>query len=291
MGVAINALVAGIQQAARLVSKTLTFTGAANLGAVGSSTLFTVTGEVEIERIVPMCTVNLTDTGTAGTPTLALGVTGSTSLFVAATTTTAIDAGEFWVDTSPDADGVAIPAACKDIAITDDILATVANATPAVAQVDTLTLPAKAGSTGGDYIVVTADDGTTYACALNKAGNDPAPTGAAYVAASYKVNKDISAATDAASVAALVNTALNTLTGFTAKITSVDVLDGTITLTQVSTGPVAVPVPHNANDSGAGSITTAATTPGEDVEIVGAGEIRFDVWWKPLSPDGNVVAA
>ena len=104
--------------------KTITFTGAANLGAVGAVPLFTVTGEVLVEKIVPFCTTLLTEA--AATATLALGVTGSTALFIAATTAVDIDADEFWVDTVPDANGIAIPAALKDIAITDNIIGTVA---------------------------------------------------------------------------------------------------------------------------------------------------------------------
>ena len=106
------------------ISKTITFTGAAGVGAVGAVPIWTVTGEVLVIALVPFCTVLLTEA--APTATLALGVTGSTSLFVAATTGTAIDANEFWVDTAPDANGIALPAALKDIAITDNIIGTVA---------------------------------------------------------------------------------------------------------------------------------------------------------------------
>jgi hypothetical protein len=112
----------GNGQINRTVSKTLTFTGAANLGQIGAVPLFTVTGEVRIITLVPFCTVNLTS---AGGGNLALGITGSTSLFVAATVATAIDAGEFWVDTTPDPNGIALPAALKDIIITDNIIGTV----------------------------------------------------------------------------------------------------------------------------------------------------------------------
>ncbi len=106
-------------------SKTLTFTGAAGLGAVGAVPLFTVTGEVEIVRIVPFCTVNLGEAAPGGA-TLALGVTGSTALLIAATTALDIDANEFWIDLTPDANGIAIPAGLKEIAITDNIIGTVA---------------------------------------------------------------------------------------------------------------------------------------------------------------------
>lgn len=108
----------------RFATKTVTFTGAASLGAVGAVPIWTTTGEVMVVALVPYCTVNLTEA--APTATLALGVTGSTALFVAPTTATDIDAGEFWVDNAPDANGVAVPAALKDIAITDNIIGTVA---------------------------------------------------------------------------------------------------------------------------------------------------------------------
>lgn len=109
------------------VHKTVTFTGASGLGAAGAVSLFTITGRVQILSIVPYCSTLLTETG--GTATIALGITGSTSLFVAATGAIGIDAGEFWIDTSPDAAGIAIPAACQNIAIAADIIATVATAT------------------------------------------------------------------------------------------------------------------------------------------------------------------
>lgn len=107
----------------RFDTKTLTFTGAAGLGAVGAVPLFTVTGEVLIKALVPFCTALLAEA--APTATLALGVTGATALFIAATNAVDIDADEFWVDATPDANGVALPAALKDVVITDNIIGTV----------------------------------------------------------------------------------------------------------------------------------------------------------------------
>jgi hypothetical protein len=92
-----------------------------------------------------------------------------------------------------------------------------------------------------------------------------APSGALWtaVASTRKGLVDISAATDAASVAALAETAFNALTGFTAAITTDDTAaDGTITLTQVSVGPTTDPVPKNAAESGAGSILGVQSTAG-----------------------------
>lgn len=123
MGVVTNPLLTGIAQESRLATKTITFDGTAGLGAVGSVAIFTTTGEVLVEKIVPFCTTLL---ASAGGGTLALGVTGATTLFVAATTATDIDANEFWIDNTPDANGVAVPAACSNIAITDNVIGTVA---------------------------------------------------------------------------------------------------------------------------------------------------------------------
>ena len=108
-------------QAYRHASKSITFDGSAGFGLAGTNiTMFTVTGEVEILRIVPFCTTLLTESG--ATATLSLGLTGSVAFFIAATNAVDIDANEFWVDTAPDPIGIAIPAGLKEIAITDDIL-------------------------------------------------------------------------------------------------------------------------------------------------------------------------
>lgn len=109
----------------RTTTKTLTLTGAANLGQSASPiTLFTVTGAVDISAIAGFCTTSLTS---AGGGTLALGVTGSTSLFIGATTaTTLTSTAGIWVSTTATATGIALPAATKDIVIMANILGTVA---------------------------------------------------------------------------------------------------------------------------------------------------------------------
>jgi hypothetical protein len=137
--------------------------------------------------------------------------------------------------------------------------------TAGVDEVQTLTFPALVDATGGDYVVFESRSGKQWAAALNVSGTDPAPTGAAWAAipSGQKANVDISGATTAADVAALVYAAVNALTGFTTDITMVDNLDGSLTLTQTSAGPVPnAPAPHNADDSGAGSILGAVQTPG-----------------------------
>lgn len=103
-------------------TKTITFTGAANMGAAGDNvSIFTVTGEVMIAFMVPFCTTLLDEA--AGGATISLGVTNSVALFIAATASVDIDADEFWVDNAPDPYGVALPAGLQNIVITDDIVA------------------------------------------------------------------------------------------------------------------------------------------------------------------------
>lgn len=132
---------------------------------------------------------------------------------------------------------------------------------PAANEINTFTLPSVAGATGGDYGTVTQHNGNSWAFALNKSGSDPVPTGAIYtaIAAGKKTNVDISGATTAAQVAALVKTALEALTGWSAAFTITDPADGTLVFTHVLRGSAANGGVHNANDSGAGSITVAQT--------------------------------
>ena len=108
-------------------SVSVTFTGASGLGAAGTTTtFFTTTGEVLILYIVPFVVLTLTQSG--ATPTLALGVTNATGLFIAATTATALATGEFWTESTGGGTaeaGIAVPAALKDILISSNIIGTV----------------------------------------------------------------------------------------------------------------------------------------------------------------------
>ncbi len=109
----------------RFSTASVAFTGAAGLGAVGNVPVFTVTGEICIVYLIPFCEEALAEAA-PGSATLALGVTGATTLLIAATAALDIDANEFWVDTAPDANGIAVPAALRDILTTDNIVGTVA---------------------------------------------------------------------------------------------------------------------------------------------------------------------
>ena len=104
----------------RLVRASVTFTAGGTGAAATATALFTVTGEVIVVYLVPFCTTNLTES--AGTPTLALGVVGNAAILLGATTATAIDAGKFWLDTSPaEVGAIAIAGTLIDIAVTANI--------------------------------------------------------------------------------------------------------------------------------------------------------------------------
>ena len=63
------------------VRKTVTFTGAAGLGAVGAVAVFTTTGRVLVNYYTVYCSTSLVDAGGGAPATLAIGVTGSNGLF------------------------------------------------------------------------------------------------------------------------------------------------------------------------------------------------------------------
>ena len=106
----------------RRAVKTITFTGAANLGEIGAVPLFTVTGQVVLEKIVAECTVTLG----GATATLALGFTGATAALIAATTATTIAAGTAWTSSTIGTIPIQIPALMKEWMVNANIIGTVA---------------------------------------------------------------------------------------------------------------------------------------------------------------------
>lgn len=116
----------GFPWATAYTEKKVTFTGGAGAGAVGTVNVFSVAGDVEIVRIIPICLVSLTEG--APTATIALGLPGASSgLFIAATNAVLILATNLWVSTSPQTRGSTIPALCKETMIVNgnDIIATI----------------------------------------------------------------------------------------------------------------------------------------------------------------------
>lgn len=133
-----------------------------------------------------------------------------------------------------------------------------------VAEVQTLTYEALASTDDGDFVIVEDTAGVKYALAADTTGGAVVtPAGALWTAATHKALVNISGATDAASVAALMEIGWNALTGFTAAITTDDTsANGEMTLTQVIKAPVVNPVPKNFDESTAGGILGVQTTGG-----------------------------
>lgn len=110
----------------RLNRIVFTFDGTAGKGAIGNCTLFTVTGGIHVVAINAVVNTTLTVDGGTGAASLSLGTTGSTALFVAATTATLLTStNKLWYSATPNASGIALPATMKDIAIQQNIVAAV----------------------------------------------------------------------------------------------------------------------------------------------------------------------
>lgn len=133
--------------------------------------------------------------------------------------------------------------------------------TSGTSQVDTFGFQLQALTGAGDYLVVYDTAGLAWAAAANVSGTDPAPTGAIWTAipSGRKVQVDISAAVTAADVATAFATALTGLSGVTF---SSSPSTSNVGCTVTARGACTAPSVHNSDDSGAGSITGSATTPG-----------------------------
>ncbi len=139
------------------------------------------------------------------------------------------------------------------------------------ADVKLLTFLAKASCVAGDFMMFYDTDGVQWGISVNKSGTDVAPTAAGWVAlaAAKKAHVDISSATTAAQVAALFETAMNALTGFTAKFTTDDTAaDGTMLLTSDAIGAVSATTSHK-KDAGTGASAGVGTSISGASSVVG----------------------
>jgi len=124
------ALATGSSLPAQVTKKSITFADAAGQGQVGAVAIATVTGAVEM-MIIPYCTVNLVS---AGGGTLVLGTAATTNVFIASTTATDIDAGEFWLSNAPAA-AVDI-STVKKWTVAANVIATVGTGTITAGTID-----------------------------------------------------------------------------------------------------------------------------------------------------------
>lgn len=104
-----------------VASKAITFS-ALTTGAVGATTLFTVTGTVGV-RIFGV----VSGTDVTGTGTIEAGISGNTAALLAQTTGTALDVGEIWIDNAPAT--VELLPALSILTAGTDIIQTIAGST------------------------------------------------------------------------------------------------------------------------------------------------------------------
>lgn len=109
---------------AAVVTKTAEFSDGAGTGQAGTFALFTVTGAVLV-RVIAECTDSLIE-GVGG-GTIEVGISGSTAVIIAQTTSTTIDVNEIWHDATSDSDIEALSVMSDFIIVgASDIFATIA---------------------------------------------------------------------------------------------------------------------------------------------------------------------
>jgi hypothetical protein len=136
------------------------------------------------------------------------------------------------------------------------------------AQVETVTAPAVAAATQGDFIIIYNQAGASEALWLDIDADGTAPTATQYSSADVKTKVSVATGDLAAVVAAAIVAAITI-----ADVTVVDNLDGTFSLTQDVYGDCSDAVPYNSDGSGAGSISVAVGVQGVDASL---GEGKFD---------------
>lgn len=144
-----------------------------------------------------------------------------------------------------------------------------------------LTAPAFAGAAQADYFTFMLPTGATYAVWLDKDDAGTAPTGAAYVAATNKIEVDITTGDTATVVAGAIATALGAVA-----IGITDNADGTLDFLQDTMGDYTAPARHNANDSGNGSFVLSLVVAGVDSnhlntyqKISASDESHYYIWY------------
>ena len=107
----------------QIIRKTITFTGAAGYGAIGNVVYFTITGAVHVVSLDAVIETSLTEDAGTGVSSCSLGVVNATTLFVAAVATTLlVSTTPLWYTVTPTANGIALDAKYKDIAIAQNIV-------------------------------------------------------------------------------------------------------------------------------------------------------------------------
>lgn len=146
----------------------------------------------------------------------------------------------------------------------------------------TVTCPATAAATQGDYFILYNPAGLSTAFWLDIDSAGTVPTGADFLAATARVKVSIVAGNTAAQVGAALQAAAATFQGYVATDNS----DGTVTYVQTLLGATATPHRHAANGTGNGSFAYLVTQVGAASNLnskyfllsAGANGINYYVW-------------
>lgn len=126
-------------------------------------------------------------------------------------------------------------------------------------EVSLVTFPAVASLTQADYFSFSNKAGDTFAVWFDIDAAGITPTGAAYTAATTKIEVDVVTGNTAIQVAAAAVAAIGVLFS---DVTVLNNLDGSVLFTQDLIGTCVDAAPHNANDSGPGSLLVSISAQG-----------------------------
>lgn len=164
---------------------------------------------------------------------------------------------------------VAVPKDDDDVGVGSiTVTATQAGVT-GVAEEETITLPTTAGATQGDFVILSNYKDETIALWLDIDANGSEPSGVKYQATDYQAMVSIVTAGSAAANGTLFYDVLVAVgqVGWNAFVDVVDNEDGTVTITQKEAANITVAEPLAIAEGGAGSISVATDTAGQNGNI------------------------
>lgn len=153
------------------------------------------------------------------------------------------------------------------------------NGSVAVAEVVTVTCPATAAVSQGDFIILTTKKGVSYACWLDKDSAGTAPVGTLFSACTYKIKVGIATGDTAIVVAGKFKAAVESDPNWNGFEVITNSGDGTLVITQSDEGVVVDPVCKNAAEDSVGSFSFVVSVSGsgdylEQLTSVGGNGIK-----------------
>lgn len=118
-------IVRGEGASIRHARNTFTFDGTAGDGAVGDSTIFSITGRIQLVDFTAFCTSGLGEAG--ATATIQIGTAAIDGAIIAVVNAVDIDTNEWWTDGTPVAELDHVLAAQQDVLLSSAIIALVAS--------------------------------------------------------------------------------------------------------------------------------------------------------------------